>query len=149
MASVVKAKYDYDSGHEDDLSFFAGQIINIIGEEGEEWYNGEYVGSDGNRRQGMFPRNFVTTMPPKVEATRIVEHREKETATVSSLLESTHFQTPGVQASAQTINTPSDRRAISPPASTFDKGDTRNPFGQAQTPEQSVKSNKFLLDQLT
>ena len=59
MAIEVKAKYDYNSGHEDDLSFAVGQIITVLEEVDDEWYNGEYVDSEGRRLQGMFPRNFV------------------------------------------------------------------------------------------
>ena len=59
MAKEVKAKYDYNSGHEDDLSFIAGQMITILEEVDDEWYHGEYQDAQGKRHQGMFPRNFV------------------------------------------------------------------------------------------
>jgi len=64
MAKEVKAKYDYNSGHEDDLSFTAGQLIAVTEEVDDEWYNGQYTDSQGKLHQGMFPRNFVT-VPPK------------------------------------------------------------------------------------
>jgi hypothetical protein len=59
MTKEVKAKYDYNSGHEDDLSFTAGQIITILEEVDDEWYSGEYHDGQGKRHRGMFPRNFV------------------------------------------------------------------------------------------
>ena len=59
MTTEVKAKYDYNSGHEDDLSFASGQILTVIEEIDGEWYFGEYVDGNGRRHQGMFPRNFV------------------------------------------------------------------------------------------
>ena len=64
MAKEVKAKYDYNSGHEDDLSFNVGQTIVVTEEVDEEWFNGQYIDSEGHLRRGMFPRNFVT-IPPK------------------------------------------------------------------------------------
>jgi myosin tail region-interacting protein MTI1 len=64
----VKGKYDYDSGHEDDLSFNAGQIIIVTEEVDEEWYQGEYIDDEGRQRQGMFPRNFVVPLKPRTNA---------------------------------------------------------------------------------
>jgi myosin tail region-interacting protein MTI1 len=60
MGKEVKAKFDYNSRHEDDLSFSAGQVITVLEEVDDEWYNGEYTGKDGKHHEGMFPRNFVT-----------------------------------------------------------------------------------------
>lgn len=54
----VKALYEYRSDHADDLSFDAGQHITVDSVEDEEWLRGSYE-ADGERRQGMFPRNFV------------------------------------------------------------------------------------------
>jgi hypothetical protein len=68
MAREVKAKYDYNSGHEDDLSFTAGQIITVTEEVDEEWYNGQYFDSQRKLHQGMFPRNFVTVLPKPIPA---------------------------------------------------------------------------------
>jgi len=59
MRLEVKGKYDYNSGHEDDLSFNAGQIIAVTEEVDDEWYQGEYTDGEGHLHQGMFPRNFV------------------------------------------------------------------------------------------
>ena len=65
----VKATFDYASPHEDDLSFSNGQIITVTDEEDADWYYGEYAGVDGQKKQGLFPRNFVEryepTTPPR------------------------------------------------------------------------------------
>jgi hypothetical protein len=62
MAKEVKAKFEYNSGHEDDLLFSAGQVITVTEEVDDEWYSGGYTGTDGKYHKGMFPRNFVTTL---------------------------------------------------------------------------------------
>ena len=65
----VKAVFDYGSQHEDDLSFAIGQTITVTDEEDNDWYYGEYPGTDGETKQGLFPRNFVEryepTTPPR------------------------------------------------------------------------------------
>src|SRR6266536_6028188 len=65
----VKAVYEYNSPHEDDLHFPAGQIITVTDEEDDDWYNGEYVDAAGVKQEGIFPRNFVEkyepTAPPR------------------------------------------------------------------------------------
>jgi myosin tail region-interacting protein MTI1 len=68
MGLEVKAKYDYNSGHEDDLSFNAGQIIQVTEEVDDEWYNGEF-NDRGQLRRGMFPRNFVSIINRESTAT--------------------------------------------------------------------------------
>jgi myosin tail region-interacting protein MTI1 len=78
MAIQVKAKYDYHSGHEDDLSFSAGQILNVTEEVDEEWYNGEYHDGNGTHHRGMFPRNFVTLNTPESSSERPVVHKKEE-----------------------------------------------------------------------
>lgn len=78
MAIQVKAKYDYNSGHEDDLSFSAGQVINVTEEVDEEWYNGAYHDSNGKHHQGMFPRNFVTLHTLETSAERSAGHKKEE-----------------------------------------------------------------------
>ena len=69
----VKAVYDYSSPHDDDLSFPNGQIINVTDEEDADWYYGEYTDSQGNPKQGLFPKNFVEryepTTPPRPSRT--------------------------------------------------------------------------------
>ena len=60
----VKAVYDYSSPHDDDLSFPNNQIITVTDEEDADWYYGEYSDSDGNKHQGLFPKNFVERYEP-------------------------------------------------------------------------------------
>ena len=65
----VKAVFNYDSKHEDDLNFTNGQIITVTDEEDDDWYYGEFPDSGGETQQGLFPRNFVEryepTTPPR------------------------------------------------------------------------------------
>lgn len=65
----VKAVYEYSSPHEDDLHFPAGQIITVTEEEDDDWYVGEYIDASGNKKDGLFPKNFVEkyepTAPPR------------------------------------------------------------------------------------
>src|SRR5271163_2816705 len=84
MAKEVKAKYDYNSGHEDDLSFSAGQIITVTEEVDEEWYNGEYVDGHGNVCQGMFPRNFVVGVPAQRSDSSIRSTKQDDIAVPAS-----------------------------------------------------------------
>lgn len=61
----VKAIFEYNSGHEDDLNFPAGQIITVTDEEDADWYGGEYVDDNGVKQEGIFPRNFVERYEPQ------------------------------------------------------------------------------------
>ncbi|KAH7036300.1 SH3 domain protein [Macrophomina phaseolina] len=60
----VKAIYDYNSGHEDDLAFPEGAIITVTAEEDADWYVGEYSDSNGTKQEGLFPKNFVERYEP-------------------------------------------------------------------------------------
>jgi hypothetical protein len=60
----VKATFDYNSPHEDDLSFSIGQIITVTEEEDTDWYIGEYTDSSGAAQSGLFPKNFVERYEP-------------------------------------------------------------------------------------
>ena len=60
----VRAVYDYDSPHDDDLSFANGQIITVTEEEDADWYVGEYTDDSGTKHDGLFPRNFVEKYEP-------------------------------------------------------------------------------------
>ncbi|KIW19854.1 hypothetical protein PV08_00429 [Exophiala spinifera] len=62
----VKALYEYASEEPDDLSFRDGQIITVTDEEDADWYTGEYVDESGERREGIFPRNFVEKFEPTI-----------------------------------------------------------------------------------
>ncbi|KAI4279412.1 MAG: hypothetical protein L6R38_005051 [Xanthoria sp. 2 TBL-2021] len=61
----VKAIYEYSSPHDDDLSFPIGQVINVTEQEGDDWYYGEYADQSGNKKEGLFPRNFVKNYEPE------------------------------------------------------------------------------------
>ena len=61
----VKAVYDYNSPHEDDLSFSNGQIVTVTEIEDDDWYVGEYVDASGSKKDGLFPKNFVETYEPE------------------------------------------------------------------------------------
>lgn len=61
----VKAVYEYSSPHDDDLSFPIGQNITVTGEEGDDWYYGEYTEQNGKKKEGLFPRNFVKIYEPE------------------------------------------------------------------------------------
>ena len=61
----VKAVYDYNSPHEDDLSFSNGQIVTVTEVEDDDWYVGEYIDASGSKKDGLFPKNFVETYEPE------------------------------------------------------------------------------------
>lgn len=56
----VRSILAYNSEHEDDLSFAAGEIITVTEIETDDWYIGTL-----NGRLGMFPKTFVTIESPK------------------------------------------------------------------------------------
>lgn len=82
MSFKVKAVFDYNSGHEDDLPFSIGQIITVTEEEDADWYGGEYVDENGVKQEGIFPRNFVEkyepTAPPRPTRTRTKHQSEQQ-----------------------------------------------------------------------
>lgn len=61
----VKAQFEYSSPHEDDLSFPNGQLITVTDLEGDEWYYGEFEDENGNKNEGLFPKNFVKAYEPE------------------------------------------------------------------------------------
>ncbi|KAI1325712.1 hypothetical protein F5Y16DRAFT_376926 [Xylariaceae sp. FL0255] len=80
MAAVsfkVKAVYDYASSHEDDLPFSVGQIITVTDTDDPEWYGGEYIDDNGEKQEGIFPRNFVEKFEP-VAPPRPTRSRKKD-----------------------------------------------------------------------
>lgn len=94
MGKEVKAKFDYNSGHEDDLSFSAGQVISVLEEVDDEWYNGEYTGMDGKHHEGMFPRNFVTAYIPHAAPFSKGEGAEKKPAPAVASPENNSHRSP-------------------------------------------------------
>jgi len=60
MAETCTALYDYEAQAEGDLSFTAGEIIEIVqrGASENEWWTGKVAG-----RQGQFPGEFLPCFP--------------------------------------------------------------------------------------
>ena len=75
----VKAVYEYVSEHDDDLNFLVGQVITVTELEGDDWYVGEYTDSNtGDKKDGLFPANFVEKYEPEVPARPNRSSRLKE-----------------------------------------------------------------------
>ncbi|KAK3708075.1 hypothetical protein RRG08_055788 [Elysia crispata] len=53
-----RALYDCEADNEDELTFSEGEIIIVIYEEEDEWWEGEIEGQPN--RRGLFPLSFVT-----------------------------------------------------------------------------------------
>uniref|UniRef100_A0A6Q2YYZ7 Intersectin 2a n=1 Tax=Esox lucius TaxID=8010 RepID=A0A6Q2YYZ7_ESOLU len=51
----VIAKYDYTAANQDEMSFFKGQLINILDKDNPDWWKGEVNGVTG-----LLPTNYVT-----------------------------------------------------------------------------------------
>jgi hypothetical protein len=54
----VKALYTFDATAEGELSIQKGDIIRIVEEIDEGWWEGEIVDGNGVRHTGMFPSNY-------------------------------------------------------------------------------------------
>ncbi|SCU97188.1 LAMI_0F09164g1_1 [Lachancea mirantina] len=63
----VSATFPYTSEYDDDLNFEKGQIITVQSVEDDEWFFGEYMGKDGLKKEGIFPKSFVTLDMPGVD----------------------------------------------------------------------------------
>lgn len=57
----VIAHFDFEANEPDELSFRRGDVINIIGEEDDNWWQGELDG-----RRGLFPSNYVGNLQQPV-----------------------------------------------------------------------------------
>ncbi|KAF9379041.1 hypothetical protein CPC16_010994, partial [Podila verticillata] len=55
----VRAMYTFDATAEGELSIHKGDIIRIVEEIDEGWWEGELVDANGVRHTGMFPSNYV------------------------------------------------------------------------------------------
>ena len=130
----VKAIYDYSSPHDDDLSFPNGQVITVTDEEDADWYFGEYADTSGNKRSGLFPRNFVNLYEPETPPRPSRQSRSKKEMEAS----------PTVAQAAEAAKTDEPEPAISQaqpvPPPTGQPRDTAQlrapaPAASAQTPK--------------
>ncbi|KAF9997079.1 hypothetical protein BGZ65_007338 [Modicella reniformis] len=55
----VRALYNFEATGEGELSLQKGDVVRIIDEIDEGWWEGELVDSKGVRHEGMFPSNYV------------------------------------------------------------------------------------------
>ncbi|KAF9130250.1 hypothetical protein BGW39_003300 [Mortierella sp. 14UC] len=55
----VRALYNFDATAEGELSLRKGDIVRIIEEIDEGWWEGAFVDANGGRYEGMFPSNYV------------------------------------------------------------------------------------------
>lgn len=81
----VKALYDYSSDHIDDLNFQAGQIIQVLAVEDDEWLKGSFTIGNGALQSGIFPKSFVElSQEPLAGGIAIVPvpHGPSETSTL-------------------------------------------------------------------
>ncbi|CAB0003270.1 unnamed protein product [Nesidiocoris tenuis] len=60
---TVKALYDYQARHDDELSFCKHAIITNVSKQEGGWWKGDY----GGKRQQWFPSNYVEEIEPQQE----------------------------------------------------------------------------------
>jgi len=59
----VRANFDFTAEASNELSMKAGDIINVISEIDEGWWQGEMA--DGSGRTGIFPQNYTSEITPQ------------------------------------------------------------------------------------
>ena len=59
----MKAIYDYQARHDDELSFCKHAIITNVSKQEGGWWKGDY----GGKRQHFFPSNYVEEIEPQQE----------------------------------------------------------------------------------
>src|SRR5690349_14790909 len=66
----VRAVFDFDGESSEELSFRVGDIITVLEEIDEGWWNGEVTVANGSRRNGIFPVNYTEEIsapaPPSI-----------------------------------------------------------------------------------
>ncbi|XP_065057757.1 CD2-associated protein-like [Rhopilema esculentum] len=60
----ARVTFDYKASEEDELDLVEGEIVEILDQEEEGWWQGIYKG-----KKGIFPSNFVEMIPFETEAT--------------------------------------------------------------------------------
>lgn len=90
----VLACFPYQSDYEDDLQFEKGCVITVQNVEDEEWYFGEYIDSQGIKREGIFPRSFVQNIAADLNSVDSTEAGEDNQKTVKSDVYKRQLQDP-------------------------------------------------------
>ncbi|KAI1316717.1 hypothetical protein EDD11_009533 [Mortierella claussenii] len=126
----VRALYNFEATGEGELSLQKGDVVNIIEEIDEGWWEGEMVDAHGVRHEGMFPSNYVeevlsdagshrrksslnsiTSEPSRYADEEEAAYYQRETEPIISHEEP---KTPEPEAAAH-IHAPSAKRAPPPP----------------------------------
>jgi len=61
----VRANFDFTAEADNELTMKAGDIINVISEIDEGWWQGEMA--DGSGRTGIFPQNYTSEITPQTQ----------------------------------------------------------------------------------
>nr|CDS18126.1 growth factor receptor bound protein 2 [Echinococcus granulosus] len=61
MVQRVIARFDFNASEPEELSFHRGDVIEVLGQEDENWWRGR-ISNTGST--GLFPANYVDTLPP-------------------------------------------------------------------------------------